>query len=172
MMVMMILLLLLGLLLIINFVRRNKIIVTPLVIRLVIGDGGGGGGRCWHQINPADPDRHFPPWSFLRTLSTILPPPGSKDRDESRQRSYRMGPLDGTGNILTHGCSSGRLASHLAAVMRLHGSTIPTIWHREKIFFPSPFFFSSSSTTFDTPFSYSSFPFLVHSCGLSRWKSL
>lgn len=112
------------------------IVVTPLVIGLVVGR------RSWHQINAADPDRHLSPRSVLRMLSAILSPPGPEDRDESRQRSYRMTPLDvGTGNILTHGCSSGRLASRLAAVMRLHGSAIRTIQHREKILHLLPLLF-------------------------------
>lgn len=73
-------------------------------------------GRIRQQVNTADAYRHRRR-AILETAA-LLPPPRAEDRDQARQRSYR---LLASWNILTSGRSRGRLA-WLVTSRQLHGS--------------------------------------------------
>lgn len=92
-----------------------KIVLHRQVTRFFIGRLVVG-RRAWHQIDAAHAYGHRR-GPILET-APLFPPPRTEDRNQARQRSYR---LLASWNILTTARSRGRLAS-LVTSRQLHGS--------------------------------------------------
>lgn len=105
--------------LLVEIVLRRQV-VGLLVVALV-------GARVGHQIDTADPNGHGR--RAILEAAAFLPPPGAEDRDETRQRSYRL-LVDW--HILTTARSRGRLAS-LVTAKQLHGSGFAALRLAEEI---------------------------------------